>query len=153
MCLQKTKLACIDLRLIRSLWGNQHVDWVALDAINTAGGILLMWDTRVVQKVDILVGQYSVSCFWHGLVDGFDGVCSGVYGPHSEESHQLCWEELSSVRQRRAAPWCIVRDFNAVRFPSERLGCTRFSPSMYAFSDWIDSHNLVDLPLVGGSYT
>ena len=47
VCLQETKLACIDLRMVRSLWGNQHVDWVALDAINTAGGILLMWDTRV----------------------------------------------------------------------------------------------------------
>ncbi len=44
-------------------------------------------------------------------------------------------------------------DFNAVYFPSERLGCTRFSPGMYSFSDWIDSHSLVDLPLVGGCYT
>jgi hypothetical protein len=153
VCLQETKLDCIDLRLVRSLWGKQHVDWVALEATNTAGGILIMWDTRVVERVDVQVGQFSVSCYWHGLVDGFDWVCSGVYGPHTEESRQLCWEELSSVRQRWAAPWCIVGDFNAVRFPSERSGCTRFSPDMFAFSDWIDANHLVDLPLVGGRYT
>ncbi len=44
-------------------------------------------------------------------------------------------------------------DFNAIRTPSERLGCQSFSPSMHSFSDWIDSQQLVDLPLVGGSYT
>jgi hypothetical protein len=153
VCLQETKLVCIDLRMVRSLWGNQHVDWVALDATNTAGGILLMWDTRVMQKVDVMVGLFSVSCYWHGLADGFNWVCSGVYGPQSEESRQQCWEELSLVRQRWMVPWCIVGDFNAVRFPSERSGCTRYNPGMYAFSDWIDAHNLIDLPLVGGQYT
>jgi hypothetical protein len=44
-------------------------------------------------------------------------------------------------------------DFNMVRFPSERLGCNSFSPSMLAFSDFIESSYLVDLPLEGGSYT
>jgi hypothetical protein len=112
-----------------------------------------MWDTRVVQSVDVMVGHFSVSCYWHGLVDGFNRVCSGVYGPHYEESRQQFWEELSFIRQRWVVPWCVVGDFNVVRYPSERLGCTRFSPGMYAFSDWIDSHNLVDLPLVGGHYT
>ena len=153
VCLQETKLDAMDLHLIRSLWGNQHIDWVALDAINTAGGILLMWNTWVVEKIDAVIGQFSVSCYWHGLVDDFDWVCSGVYGPQSEENRQLCWEELSSVRQRWEVPWCLVGDFNAIRIPSERLGCNRFNPSMDSFSDWIDSHNLIDLPLVGGCYT
>ena len=153
VCLQETKVACIDFQMVRSLWGIQHVDWVALDASNTVGGILLMWDTRVVQKVDVMVGQFSVSCYWQGLADGFNWVCLGVYGPHTEESRQLCWEELSSVRQCWLVPWCIVRDFNAVWFPSERSGCTRFNPGMYAFSDLIDTHNLVDLSLIGGQYT
>ena len=153
MCLQETKLDGLDHRMVRSLWGNQHVDWVALAAINTAGGILLMWDSRVVEKIKVAVGHNSVSCYWHGLADDFKWVCSGVYGPHTEESRQQCWEQLSSFRQRWSAPWCIVGDFNAVHFPSERLGCTRFRPGMYSFSDWIDSHNLVDLPLVGGCYT
>jgi hypothetical protein len=40
-----------------------------------------------------------------------------------------------------------------VRFPSERLNCCRFSPSMLAFSDFIGTSQLVDLPLEGGTYT
>ena len=132
-----------NLRLVKSLWGHQHVDWVALDATNTAGGIVLMWDTRVVERVDAVVGQFLVSCCWHGLVDDFNWVCSGVYGPHTEEDRQLCWAELSSIRQRWVFPWCIVGDFNAIRTPSERVGCQSFSPSMHSFSDWIDSHQLL----------
>jgi endonuclease/exonuclease/phosphatase family metal-dependent hydrolase len=153
VCLQETKLDGKDIRMVRSLWGSQHVDWVTLDANNTAGGILLMWDNRVVEKKDVVVGQFTISCYWHGLVDDFDWVCSVVYGPHSEESRLLCWEELSSIRQRWAVPWCIVGDFNTIRTPSKRLECTRFSPSMHSFSDGIDSHNLIDLPLVGGCFT
>ena len=40
-----------------------------------------------------------------------------------------------------------------VRYPSERRGCTRVSPYMEQFSDFIEDLNLVDLPLNGGRYT
>ena len=40
-----------------------------------------------------------------------------------------------------------------VRFPSERLGCTRLTPHMLDFSDFIETSHLIDLPLGGGPYT
>ena len=46
-----------------------------------------------------------------------------------------------------------VGDFNTIRYPSERLGCESFSPAMFAFSDFIESNSLVDLPLEGASFT
>jgi hypothetical protein len=136
-------LNCLDLWVVRSLWSNQYVNWVGLDAVNTAGGILIMWDKRVVEKLDVVVGRFSVSCHWRGLVDGFDWVCSGVYESHSDEGRNQFWEELSNIRQRWAAPWCVVGDFNIIRFPSERLGCSRLIPAMINFLNWIDSSNLV----------
>lgn len=36
-------------------------------------------------------------------------------------------------------------DFNIIRFPEEKLGGCRLSPEMQAFSDWINSHALLDL--------
>ena len=44
-------------------------------------------------------------------------------------------------------------DFNVVRFPSERLGCSRLSPHMMDFSDFIEESHLVDVPLGRGQYT
>jgi hypothetical protein len=75
------------------------------------------------------------------------------YGPNVDNIRASSWVELLGVRQRWNVPWCAIGDFNVVRFPSERLGCTSFSSAMMEFSNWIDQHNLVDLPLVGGSFT
>ena len=51
------------------------MDWVALDAVQTAGGVLIMWDRRVLEKVEVLVGSFSVQ--WKGVEDSFTWACSG----------------------------------------------------------------------------
>ena len=64
LCLSKGgshKLAGVDSQLVCSIWGCRFVDWVALDAVQTAGGVLIMWDRRVLEKVEVLVGSFSVS--------------------------------------------------------------------------------------------
>ena len=50
VCLQETNLASIDRQLVCSIWGCLYVDWVALDANQTAGGVLIMWDKRVLNS-------------------------------------------------------------------------------------------------------
>ena len=41
----------MDRQLVCSLWSCSYVDWVALDADHTAGGVLIMWDRRVLEKL------------------------------------------------------------------------------------------------------
>ena len=36
---------------VRSLWGCHYVDLVYLGSLGASGGILVMWDRRVVEKV------------------------------------------------------------------------------------------------------
>ena len=151
--LQETKLVVVDLKIIRSLWGNMYVGWEVLNAVNTAGGILLMWDKRILEKIDSLVGSFTVSCQWKCLEDGFTWIGSGVYGPNLKGVRSYFWDELNLIRNRWTSPWCLFGDFNVIRFPRERLGCQRFSQEMIDFSDFLNSNNLVDLPLDGGQYT
>ena len=75
VCFQETKLDCTNSITVRSLKGNSYVDWVALDAIHTAGGILVIWDTRVYEKIDCVVGSFSVSVLLKGVADGFVWIC------------------------------------------------------------------------------
>ena len=49
--------------------------------------------------------------------------------------------------------WCVGGDFNAIRFPFERLGAENFTQCMYNFSDFISINGLMDINLEGGSYT
>jgi hypothetical protein len=58
VCLQETKLELISKRVINSIWGCPYVDWCYVAAIGAIGGILLMWDKRVVSRLDMEVGEY-----------------------------------------------------------------------------------------------
>lgn len=78
---QETKIESMGVEVIRDLWSGNYVDWVTLDARGTVGGIMILWDRKVVHVVDDAKRTFSVSCFFRNVGDGFEWVLSGVYGP------------------------------------------------------------------------
>ena len=80
VCFQETKVFSIDVAFVRSLWGSPFIDWVVLDAVQTLGGVLLIWDKRVIEKLDVIVGKFSISVLLRRVVDDFVWACTGVYG-------------------------------------------------------------------------
>lgn len=61
--------------------------------------------------------------------------------------------ELGSMMVKWRVSWCVGGDFNAIRFPVERLGALRMISQMRNFNGFIDDHELVDLPLKGVVFT
>ena len=112
-----------------------------------------MWDNRVVDKVEEVVGCFSVFCKFKNVVDHFVWAFTGVYGPNSDSDRSFFWEELSGVCSWWDVPLCVRGDFNVVWFPSERFGSVYFTTAMRQFSTFISEQSLVDLPLVGGTFT
>ena len=153
ICLQKTKFSSVNSAVLHSLSGSPFSDWAVLDAVQSFRGVLLLWDKQVVEKIDVSVGRFSVSVLLRGVLDGFEWVCTGIYGPNADIHRAALWEELSRVRTRWNKAWLLFGDFNVVRYPCERLGYDYFSPAMFAFSDFIERNFLVDLPLQGASFT
>ena len=148
VCFQETKISSINVAFVWSLWGSPFIDWAILDVVQTSGGVLLIWD-----KMDVIVGQFSVNVLLRGVVDDFVWACISVYGPNDDGQRSFLWEELLRVRARWPMAWCLVGNFNIIRYPSERLGCESFSLAMFSFSDFIESNSLVDLLLEGASFT
>ena len=112
-----------------------------------------MWYRRVLEKLEVMVGHFSVSVRWQGLGDGFIWACSGVYGLNDNNLRGQLWDELIGIQQLWEVPWCFIGDFNMVRFPSERLGGSCLTLAMECFSEFIEELSLINLPLEGGSYT
>jgi len=58
VCFQETKISSIDVAFVRSLWGSPFIDWAILDTFQTLGGVLLIWDKRVFEKMDAIVDSF-----------------------------------------------------------------------------------------------
>ncbi|KAF5461248.1 hypothetical protein F2P56_021060 [Juglans regia] len=153
ICLQETKLEDISRQIVRSLWRGQHVGWSFLPSNGASGGVLVMFDTRVVERVEECVGDFTVACSFVNIDDGFKWAFVGVYGPNLDSKRRLLWEELAGVLSWWEIPCCIGGDFNISRFPSERSGVSHLTAAMRDFSDFISEQELMDLPLSGGTFT
>ena len=149
----KRQLEWVTRGLVRSIWSCPFIDWLYLGSEGASSGILLMWDRRVVEKIEEAVGLFSISCRFKNVSDQFEWAFIGIYGPNLNRKCQFMWEELAGLNNRSNLPWCLGGDFNVIRFPSERLRAGRFTRSMYDFSDFISLHGLMDNPLEGGLYT
>ena len=79
----------------------------------------MVWGRRVFEKVDCVVGRFSVSILLKGVIDGFEWDCSGVYGSIEDSLRDAMWAELDNVRLRWSSTWCLFGDFNIIRYSVE----------------------------------
>nr|XP_009599700.1 uncharacterized protein LOC104095304 [Nicotiana tomentosiformis] len=135
--------------IVRSVWGGSWMKYDWVPAAASAGGILLMWDDRSLEVKEIRKGAFSLAALVKDRVSGVEWGFGGVYGPVGEGSKVSFWEELANILGEWDIPWVLGGDFNTIRFPEERLGCSVFSRAMEEFSDFINDHLLIDLPLSG----
>ena len=98
VCLQETEIASMNRQLVCSLWSCPYMDLAVLEVDRTAGGILIMWDKRVLDKMEVMVGTFSVSVKWQGVEDGFIWACSGVYGPNENNERGHIWDKLVGIQ-------------------------------------------------------
>ena len=97
-CFQETKIQAMLEGVVRSLGTRRFLNWGALDASSSAGGILICWDKRTLDMLELEVGHFSISCRLKNVEDGRVWMFTGVYGPFSREEMECLWEELGAIR-------------------------------------------------------
>ena len=107
-----------------------------------------MWD-----KLEEAVGNFSVSCKFKNVIDQFEWVFTGVYGPNSDRERRNMWEDLFGLISWWDAPWCVSGDFNVICFPTEKIGAATFISTMHDFSDFVSTYGLMNIPLEGANFT
>ena len=153
VCLQETKLEMITPGLVHSLWSCPYVEWSYVASIGASGGILLMWDRRVVSKVENCQGNFVAACCFRNVDDGMEWAFAGVYGPNRDALRRQLWEELVGLMCLWEMPWCIGGDFNVTLFQNERSGGVQRRRAVAAFADFTAEMGLMDLPLARGVST
>ena len=152
VCLQETKLKEITRGVIQSLGVGRFLDWTTINVEGASRGIVIFWDSRVLQLIGKEEGHFSVSCRFKNYEDNFQWVFTGVYGPIGDGSSVLLWEKLGAIRGLWDNPCCIGGDFNVIELPRERNREARISSDMRNFSQVIDDLELKDFPLGGGCF-
>ena len=142
VCLQETKVQEMMINLVRNLGVGRYLNWKALNAEGSAGGIFFLWDNSCISLVDSVVGSFSVSCLFRMAEDGFQWAFSGVYGSIENRFRESFWEELGAVKGLWDGPWCVGGDFNEILFPNERSRGGGLSNSMRRFSDILNDPDL-----------
>ena len=71
VCLQETKIQEMSMGIIRSLGVGRFLEWGTVDSRGATGGIVVFWDNRVLDLVDLQKGMFSISCILKNCEDGF----------------------------------------------------------------------------------
>ena len=89
VCLQKIKMESISTGVVRSIWGSPFVGWEFQASEGASGGMLLMWDKRVVEQLDVAKGEFTLSCKFKCVEAELEWMYSGVYGPNRDSDRRL----------------------------------------------------------------
>ena len=61
-CLQQTKVQEMSFQVVRSLGVGRFLEWGAMEARGSVGGIVVFWDNRMLELLEMEMGAFSVSC-------------------------------------------------------------------------------------------
>ncbi|KAK8671094.1 hypothetical protein V6N13_037702 [Hibiscus sabdariffa] len=120
-----------------------------VEALGFTGGIWICWFDTI--ELEILSCHFQfVHC---RISDGNDSILSTfVYAsPHSRQRNDL-WFCLQELAGSIFEPWCLIGDFNATLYYSERKGCSSSSLDI-AFQNMIFHCGLEDLGYSGSDFT
>ena len=153
VCIQETKIQTMTEGVVRSLGSGRFLDWGAMGAQGSAGGILVCWDKRSLELLEMEVGNFSISCRLKNVEDGLVWIFTGVYGSCNRKEREALWEELGAIRGLWDEPWCLGRDFNVTLSQRDRSRQGSLNGAMRRFAQVVDDLVLIDLPLQGGVFS
>ena len=71
VCLLETNVKEMSLKMVKSVGVGRFLNWASMDAKGVAGGLILFWDNRVLENLEVESGGYSISVRFRNCVDGF----------------------------------------------------------------------------------
>ena len=98
--LSETKCSTISYPLIRRIWGMGNFNFVASNALNATGGILVSWDQQTFVQTSSVVHDHWVAVQGSFISESFACVVIGIYNTGEIHLQDVVWSELLSYFQQ-----------------------------------------------------
>ncbi|GKV49606.1 hypothetical protein SLEP1_g56347 [Rubroshorea leprosula] len=153
LMLQEIKIGNVDRGICREMWSTKNFEWVAKNAKGSAGGLLCLWNREIFVldkslQEPILLGIYG---FWG--TERVPCYIINVYSPCGNNGKRDLSCNLSNIANNSVTAMCVGGDFNVTISQEERKGCRGNRKEMEGFKDFIAEIGLIDLPMIGRSFT
>jgi exonuclease III len=152
VCLQETKMAVIDRFAVNQCLGPSFDGFDYLPAEETRGGILVAWNSEVLQVSNISHDSYSITGEVHSREDGTWWL-TVVYGPQDTHDKRAFLDELSTRRSLCPGPWLIIGDFNMILHACEKNNENLDRRTMAAFRNFVNMEELKEVYMHGRTFT
>jgi len=116
-----------------------HYETMGQDAIGSAGGLAILWNTEEVQFEDWVSLPRILSCKFRNIGSREWVLLTGVYGPHLTRERRSFLQKVGTIQSLFPdLPWIVGGDFNMITTLEEkRGGLRRTDLDMEAFGDMI----------------
>ncbi|XP_022019896.1 uncharacterized protein LOC110919958 [Helianthus annuus] len=153
MAIQESKLAAVDDVVLAKIWGGRGFSSASVDSSGLSGGLICIWDPSVFSYVDCSKNRNFL------LVNGFLKGCGSpiciinVYTPQGISAKKDLWDLLEGIVSGYSGLLVLIGDFNAVRFPEERLN-SMFKPRCAGnFNSFIFNSSLLEYKMQEKQFT
>ncbi|XP_026450966.1 uncharacterized protein LOC113351131 [Papaver somniferum] len=118
-----------------------------------SGGNITLWNGGDVYMEEILWGAFSMTIKFRNIKDGFTWIFTSVHGASDPADYSQFWLELEDIRTIIYEPWCVGGDWNVILCQAERNRAGGNKRNIKNFRNFLDSQNLLDIPMGGGRFT
>ena len=152
--IQEMKCSIQKIKLIHSKWLHRF-EFLEVNAANTVGGILTLWNPQKVKVLDAEASRNYLSVVIQLVGVSKTFLVTNVYGPPIIEDKLILLEALTDLRNRiNGIPWILGGDFNMIKSLLEKKGGTRvLSKVSLAFKSFTKNLKLVDSDSDNGFFT
>ena len=98
VCFLETKVSEKPSKMVKSLGVGRFMDWRVVDVGGVLGGILVFWDNRILELLELERGVYTILDHFRNVEDDYIWVFIGVYGPVLSKAKEEFWEELGAIK-------------------------------------------------------
>lgn len=126
-----------------------------MDVDGASGGVVIIWDSRVVKLKNFHAHRNFLQAFFHIIGTNLHGLLTNVYFPQETPRKAGILNSISVLNNNRLHPlWIAGGDFNMItRLEEKRGGRCRGSQEGSLLKDFIQNNWLIDLPFNNGFFT